>query len=102
MIDNDKDADCLEYLITVNSCIPPSEHLLSVHSSVLWISTINELEQICGCVKCIVIKGGVGKDEETFNLSNLSSLTTLEMRRDSFRNCHSIVFESMNDCMNDE
>ena len=49
-----------------------------------------------------MIKGGVGKDEETFNLSNLSSLTTLEMRCDSFRNCHSIVFESMSDCMNDE
>ena len=102
MIDNDKDADSLEYLITVNSCIPPSEHLLSVDSSVLWISTINELKWISRCVKCIVIKGGVGKDEETFNLSNLSSLTTLEMRRDSFRNCHSIVFESMSDCMNDE
>ena len=55
------------------------------------------MEQISRFVKCIVIKGGVGKDEETFNLSNLSSLTTLEMRRDSFRNCHSIVFESMND-----
>ena len=76
--------------------------MLSLYRSVLWISTTNELEQISRFVKCIVIKGGVGKDEETFNLSNLSSLTTLEMRRDSFRNCHSIVFESMSDCMNDE
>ena len=48
MIDNDKDADSLEYLITVNSCIPPSEHLLSVHSSVLWISRMNELNEILG------------------------------------------------------
>ena len=93
---------CLESFIIFNSNLPPPQDLLSLYSSVLWISTINELEQICGCVKCIVIKGGVGKDEETFNLSNLSSLTTLEMRRDSFRNCHSIVFESMSDCMNDE
>ena len=63
---------------------------------------MNELNEICCCVECIVIKGGVGKNKETFNLSNLSSLTTLEMRCDSFRNCHSIVFESMSDCMNDE
>ena len=91
-----------ESFIIFNSNLPPSQDLLSLYSSVLWISTINELEQISRCVKCIVIKGGVGKDEETFNLSNLSSLTTLEMRRDSFRNCHSIVFESMSDCMNDE
>ena len=101
LIDNDWDY-ALESFIIFNSNLPPSQDLLSLYSSVLWISTINELEQICGCVKCIVIKGGVGKDEETFNLSNLSSLTTLGMRRDSFRNCHSIVFESISDCMNDE
>ena len=102
MIDNDKDADSLEYLITVNSCIPPSEHLLSVHSSVLWISRMNELNEICCCVESIVIQGGVGLKEKTFNLSNLSCLRSVSMGYNAFRDCHWIVFESTNDCMNDE
>ena len=49
-----------------------------------------------------MIKGGVGKDEETFNLSNLSCLRSVSMGYNAFRDCHWIVFESMSDCMNDE
>ena len=97
MIDNDKDADSVEYLITLNSCIPPSEHLLSLDSSVLWISRINELNQICCCVESVVIQGGVGLKEKTFNLSNLSCLRSVSMGYNAFRDCDSIVFESEND-----
>ena len=102
MIDNDKDADSLEYYITKNSHVTPSEHLLSLYSSVLWISTINELNEICCCVESIVIQGGVGLKEKRFNLSNLSCLRSVSMGYNAFRDCHWIVFESTNDCMNDE
>ena len=97
MIDNDKDADSVEYLITLNSCIPPSEHLLSLDSSVLWVSRINELNQICCCVESVVIQGGVGLKEKIFNLSNLSCLRSVSMGYNAFRDCDSIVFESEND-----
>ena len=55
------------------------------------------MEQISSSVKSLLIQGRVGKEEKTFNLSNLSSLTTLEMGCYAFENCHSIVFESEND-----
>ena len=61
------------------------------------------MEHISNTVEFIVIQGGVGRDDEkSFKLSNLPSLITLEMGYESFRKCHSIVFESMNDWMNDE
>ena len=103
LIDNDWDADSFEYYITFNSHVTPSEHLLSLHPSVFWISRLNQMKEISSSVESIVIQGGVGRDDEkSFNLSNLPSLITLEMGCDAFCSCHSIVFESMNDWMNDE
>ena len=55
------------------------------------------MKQISSSVESLVIQGRVGKEENTFNLSNLSSLTTLQMGYDAFKKCHSIVFESDND-----
>ena len=56
------------------------------------------MKQISFSVESLVIQGGVGrKEKNTFNLSNLSSLTTLQMGYDAFRYCDSIVFESDND-----
>ena len=58
---------------------------------------MNQMKQISSSVESLVIQGGVGREENTFNLSNLSSLTTLEMGCHAFEKCHSIVFESDND-----
>ena len=58
---------------------------------------MNQMKQISSSVESLLIQGGVGREEKTFNLSNLSSLTTLQMGREAFMNCHSIVFESDND-----
>ena len=59
---------------------------------------MNQMKEISSSVKSLVIQGGVGREEKTtFNLSNLSSLTTLEMGCHAFENCDSIVFESKND-----
>ena len=97
MIIDEWDADSLEYYITVNSYVSPSQHLLYLYSSIFWVSTIDQMEEISSSVKSVLIQGGVGREETTFNLSNLSSLTTLQMGYDAFLNCHSIVFESDND-----
>ena len=102
MIANDWDADSLEYCVTKNSGVAPSEHLLSLHPSVFWISEAGRVNEISNSVESIVIQGGVGREEELFYLSNLPSLKTLEIGCVSFCDCHSIVFESMNDWMNDE
>ena len=75
----------------------PSKHLLSLHPSRQWISDVSEMEAISSSVESIVIKREVGKNEKVFSLSNLPSLTTVEMGCVSFCDCHSIVFESMND-----
>ena len=58
---------------------------------------MNQMKQISSSVESLLIQGGVGRKENTFNLSNLSSLTTLEMGSYAFVNCQSIVFESDND-----
>ncbi len=59
---------------------------------------MNQMQQISSSVESLVIQGRVGREEKTtFNLSNLSSLTTLEMGCHAFYYCHSIVFESEND-----
>ena len=56
------------------------------------------MKQISSSVESLLIQGGVGREEKTtFNLSNLSSLTTLEMGCHAFEKCDSIVFESDND-----
>ena len=102
MIDTDWDADSLEYYITKNSHVTPSEHLLSLHPSVFWILDASQMEQISNSVESIIIKRDVGEKSKSFKLSSLRSLLTLEIGRYSFQYCHSIVFESMNDWMNDE
>ena len=58
---------------------------------------MNQMQQISSSVKSLLIQGRVGRKEKIFNLSNLSSLTTLEMGCGAFKKCHSIVFESEND-----
>ena len=60
------------------------------------------MQQISSSVEALVIQGGVGRKSETFNLSCLPSLITLEMGFGAFRNCASAVFESKNDKVNDE
>ena len=81
----------------------PSEHLLSLYPSSLWISETSQMNQISTSVESIVIQEGVGEEDEIFfTLSNLPSLKTLEMGCLSFYECHSIVFESMSDWVNDE
>ena len=60
------------------------------------------MKEIWSDVESIVIQGAVGMKEESFNLSNLPALIALEIGCGAFKNCHSIVFESMNDWMNDE
>ena len=103
LIDNDWDADSLEYYITKNSChINPSKHLLSLHPPLLWISRLNQMEQISSSVESIVVQGEVGRRDKSFNLSNLPSLISLEMGFEAFSSCDSIVFGSMNDWMNDK
>ena len=89
--------NALEYYITVNSYVSPSQHLLSLYPSIFWVSSIDQMEQISSSVKSLLIQGRVGRKEKIFNLSNLSSLTTLEMGCGAFKKCHSIVFESEND-----
>ena len=102
-MDTDWDADSLEYYITKNNCyVSPSEHLQSLYPSVFWISKSNQMEQISISIESIVIQGDVGNDKIPFKLSNLPSLITLEMGQDAFEYCHLIVFESMNDWMNDD
>ena len=101
-MDTDWDADSLEYYITKNSHVTPSEHLLSIHPSVFWILDAGQMEQISNSVESIIIKRDVGEKSKSFKLSNLPSLLTLEIGRYSFKYCHRIVFESMNDWMNDE
>ena len=103
MIDNDWDADALEYVVTKNSKVTPSKHLLSLYPSVLWISRIDQMKQISNSVKSIVIQGEVGRNEkESFTLSDFPSLISIEIGYEAFKYCHSIVFDSMNDWMNDE
>ena len=103
MTDNDWDAYSLEDCIILNSGdITPSEHLLSLHPSGFWISDVSQMEQISNSVESIIIKRDVGEKSKSFKLSSLRSLLTLEIGRYSFQYCHSIVFESMNDWMNDE
>ena len=55
------------------------------------------MKQISSSVESLLIQGRVGRFEKTFNLSNLSSLTTLEMGCHALEYCDSIVFESEND-----
>ena len=58
---------------------------------------MNQMKQISSSVESLLIQGGVGREKKTFNLSNLSSLTTLQMGCYAFEYCDSIVFESDND-----
>ena len=60
------------------------------------------MQQISRSVESIVIQGGVGRNEKSFTLSNLPFLISIQLNNKAFEYCHSIVFESMNDWMNDE
>ena len=100
--DNDWDADSLEYYITKNSHVTPSEHVLSLHPSLFWILDASQMEQISNSVESIIIKRNIGEKNNSFKLSNLSSLVTLEMGYEAFYKCQTVVFESMNDWMSDE
>ena len=60
------------------------------------------MKEISTSVESIVIQGGVGKEEKSFSLSDFPSLIILERGCGAFEKCHSIVFESMNDKINDE
>ena len=89
--------DALEYVVTVNGYVTPSLHLLSRHPSLLWIFRIDHMQQISSSVEHIVIQGCVGREGESFNLSNLPSLITVEMGCFAFCTSQTIVFDSMND-----
>ncbi len=94
--------DALEYVVTMNSVVFPSRHLLSQHRSVFWISRIDQIQLITNSVRQIVIQGCVGRGSMSFNVTNLPSLSIIEMGYGPFCFCNSIVLESMNDWMNDE
>ena len=103
MTDNNWDAYSLEDCIILNSGdITPSEHLLSLHPSVFWISDVSHMEEISNSVESIMIQEGVGREEGRFILSNLPSLISIQLYRNAFETCDSIVFESKNDWVNDE
>ena len=101
---NDWDADSLEYIITLHSYVTPSNHLLSLHPSVFWISRIDQMQGISSSVEHIMIQGCVGRDERqtSFSLSNLPYLISITLGDCAFDKCHVIVFDSMNDWMIDE
>ena len=84
-------------MISFNSYVPPSQHLLALHPSVFWISTFDQMSQIPSSTESIIIQGGVGRKGEPFKLSNLSSLRSLEIGGEAFEKCHSVVFESEDD-----
>ena len=100
MIDNDWDADSLEYVVTLNSHVTPTEHLISLNPSAIWVSTVNQ--EIPRSVKCLVIQANVGRASKSFYLSNLSFLNSLIIGHDAFTKCRRIVLESMNGWKNDE
>ena len=52
------------------------------------------MEQIPISVESLVIQGGIGRDNKYFNLSYLSSLTTLLVGSSAFECCDCIVFDS--------
>ena len=100
MIDNDWDADSLEYVVTLNSHVTPTEHLISLNPSAIWVSTVNQ--EIPRSVKCLVIQANVGRASKSFYLSNLSFLNSLIVGHEAFYECRRIVLESMNGWKNDE
>ncbi|KAK8804635.1 hypothetical protein WA171_006603 [Blastocystis sp. BT1] len=68
-------ADSLEYVVTLNSHVTPTEHLISLNPSAIWVSTVNQ--EIPRSVKCLVIQANVGRASKSFYLSNLSFLNSL-------------------------
>ncbi len=63
---------------------------------------MDQMQQISNNINSILIQGNVGRRSKSFSISNLPSLITLEMGCVAFCDCRWIVFESMNDWMNDE
>ena len=61
------------------------------------MSRINQMQEISSFVKCIVIQNEAGSKGESFNISNIPSVTCIEMRFDAFSDCALMKFESDND-----
>ena len=55
------------------------------------------MQEISSFVKCIVIQNEAGSKGESFNISNIPSVTCIEMRFDAFSDCALMKFESDND-----
>ena len=96
---NDGDADSFEdYITKNNNNVTPSEHLMSLHPSTLWISQSNQLKRLSRSIESLVIQGGVGRDGGMkFKLSKLPSLLSLAIGHQVYEYCHSVVFESKTD-----
>lgn len=89
------DAD-LEYITTVNGNIRPSEYVLSLHPSSLWLTASDPMGEISATIETIVIQGCAGRDDKYFCLSNLATLRYLRVGANAFSNCYNIVLDSMN------
>jgi len=85
--------------------------LTSIHlDQYAWLKIVNEktrkgskcLIMNCDQLKDIHIGRGSFYWYESFELKNLPSLISIQLDRHAFMKCHRIVFESMNDWMNDE
>ena len=72
----------------------PSEHLLSLYPSSLWISETSQMNQISTSVESIVIQGNVKGDKELFTLSNLPSLSLIKGDGDNFGDIFTVILES--------
>ena len=91
----------LEHFITCTSFVPPSQRMLNLHPSVFWITKLDQMT-LLSTLSSIMIQGGVGREEKELCLSDLRSLTSLEVGSYGFCNCNTVVLKSMNDWMNDE
>ena len=60
----------------------PSEHLLSLHPLVFWISRMDQMQQISKSVKHMVIQGCVGRGSES-RLERLNDSLPLPTHGDS-------------------
>ena len=58
---------------------------------------MDQMKHISTSVEHIVIQGRVGRGSESFKLSKLDSLITLEMGCGAYNTSKRIVFDSMND-----
>ena len=85
-----------EHFITCTSFVPPSQRMLNLHPSVFWITKLDQMT-LLSTLSSIMIQGGVGREEKELCLSDLRSLTNLEVGSYAFCNCNTVVLKSMND-----